>query len=137
MRCKARLDSYTPHGGGVVVDLKGTPDARRDAFEKSIFRYGYNRQVWWYREGALAVGLPAAHVVILAIEKERPWESVLYRVTEGALDAGQQMGEELLRVYGVCYETKSWGGYPDVVQEVALPDWAWKQIDERLEELRG
>ena len=86
--------------------------------------------------GAKAVGLPAQHFAFIATEKAEPYECAAYRLTEGAMDAGTQLIEALLERYATCWSTSTWPGYPDRVNEVALPDWAWRKIDDQLEEIR-
>lgn len=138
LKCKARLDRYSPEiAGGALVDLKTTTDASSRAFERAIFNFGYNRQGSFYLDGAKAVGLKAEHFVILAIEKVPPYEVGVFRLTEGALDAGGEMIRVLLRQYAECLEKDEWPGYPDEVRDIALPDWAWRQIDDDIKELTG
>lgn len=133
--CKARFDRYTPMiAGGAIVDIKTTRDASRREFEKAIFSLGYHRQGAFYLDGAKALGMHAEHFVILAVEKEPPYAVAAYRLTEGAIEAGRDQLEVLLRRYGQCLATDTWPAYPDEVQDIALPPWAWTQIDEEITE---
>lgn len=141
VRCKARLDGHSPAiAGGVVVDIKTTKDASKREFERSIHAYGYHRQGALYLEGVNAVGLPAEHFAIIAIEKEPPYAVAVYRLDEGALGVGSQevFGEltpdgrkgGLLARYAECLRTDEWPGYDENVQDVALPPWAFSQSEE-------
>lgn len=131
--CKARHDRHTPWlAGGAIVDLKTTTDASPRAFERSIFNLGYNRQGAHYINGAKAHGLPVEHFVIIAVEKEPPFECAIYRVTEGALDAGEEQLRVLLARYAECLRTNEWPGYSDEAVDIALPDWAWTQVAEEV-----
>lgn len=133
VRCKARQDRHSPDlPGGVIVDLKTTRNASPRAFEKSIFEHGYHRQGALYLSGAQTLGLSARHFVIIAVEKEPPFNVAVYRLTEGALDAGAEQLRPLLAKYAECVQTDQWPGYPDTVMDIALPDWAWDQIDEEV-----
>lgn len=128
--CKARLDGHSPAiAGGVIVDIKTAKDASASVFERSIFSYGYHRQGALYLEGAKACGFAAEHFAIIAVEKEPPHAVAVYRLTEGALDAGAEQIRPLLARYAECVEKNEWPGYPDEVQDIALPSWAWAQID--------
>lgn len=132
---KARFDRVTPViAGGVIADLKTTRDAGRREFERSIYSYGYHRQAALYLDGAAAVQLPAKHFVHIAIEKEPPYAVAVYRLTEGAIQAGEQELLPLLALYAECVERNEFPAYPDEVQDVALPPWAWSQIDEDTKE---
>jgi hypothetical protein len=128
--CKVRLDRLSPDiAGGAVVDVKTTRDASPREFERSIFAHGYHRQGALYLDALHAHGIPAEHFVIIAVEKEPPFAVAVYRLTEGAIDAGREQVRPLLERYGECLERNEWPAYPDTVQDIALPDWSWAQID--------
>lgn len=142
--CKGRLDGYSPAmPGGVIVDLKSTEDASPRAFERSIHKWGYHRQAAHYLEGAKQLGLPAESFVVIAFEKEPPYAVAVYRIIEGALDAGAQQlhgftdsnGRQitgLIPRYAECTRRGEWPAYPDTVRDIALPPYAWAQIEEEM-----
>ena len=136
VRCKARWDRYSPEiPGGAIVDLKTTKDASRGAFERAIFTYGYHRQASLYLMGARVLDLPVRHYCIIAAEKEPPYAVAVYRITEGTIDATDEQVRELLRRYRQCQESGKYPGYPDEVQDITVPDWAWRLISGPLDEL--
>jgi hypothetical protein len=131
--CKGRFDRHSPTiAGGAIVDIKTTRDASERAFERSIFEHGYHRQAAMYLDAARVLGIAAEHFVILAVEKARPYAVAAYRLTDGAIDAGRQQITRLLRSYADCVEKNVWPAYPDRVTDIALPPWAWSQIDEEV-----
>lgn len=136
VRCKARLDCYTPQlNGGAVVDLKSTRDASRRGFARAVREYGYYRQAAFYLTGARAVGFQVEHFVNIAVESDVPFNVQPYRMNEGAIDAGQQELVKLLYDYKRLMEIprSEWPvGYSAEVEDVTLPDWSWSQIDEDL-----
>ncbi len=133
VRCKGRFDRHSPGiAGGAIVDLKTTMNASKREFERSIFTHGYFRQGAFYLRGAQALGIPAEHFVIIAVEKEPPYAVGVYRLTEGAIDAGEQQLVALLQRYAECMSAGTFPGYPDRVEDIALPDWGWKVIDDSL-----
>jgi hypothetical protein len=81
-------------------------------------------------DGARAVGIPAEHFVIVAVEKEPPYAVAVYRVLDAAIDAGREQIAGLLKTYATCVALDEWPGYAEQVVDVALPAWAWNQIDE-------
>lgn len=134
--CKARMDRHSPDlPGGTIVDVKTTRSASRREFERTIFSFGYHRQGAFYLEGAKVRKLPARHFVILAVEKTPPYAVAVYRLTEGALSAGEEQIRPLLMRYAECKARNEWPGFPDEVVDVALPDYAWRQIDDELQEV--
>ena len=133
--CKGRLDRLSKGiGGGAIVDLKTTRDASRLAFERTIFNRGYHRQGYLYTTGAEGLGLAAKHYAIIAVEKEPPYGVAVYRLTEGAIQAGGDQIRPLLERYQQCMENDEWPGYPDRVEEISLPAWAWNANEEQIEE---
>ena len=133
---KARLDHYSPDlGGGTILDLKSTEDAQEEAFMKTIFKYGYHRQGWLYRRGGRKVGLPVENYTILAMEKSPPFEVGVFRLMEAALDAGENVTMNLMKLYARCRHTNTWPGYPDRVRDITLPDWGWQATDDEANQL--
>lgn len=134
--CKARWDGYAPElPGGAIVDVKSTRDASPRSFEKAIFDFGYHRQGALYLEGARARKLPAKHFVLIAVEKKPPYAVGVYRLTEGALQAGMDHIRPLLRLYKDCVERDEWPAYPDEIRDISIPSWAWSKVDEDIEEI--
>lgn len=131
--CKGRMDRLSPRiAGGAIVDVKTTRDAGRREFERAIFAHGYHRQAAFYLDGAAANGIAAEHFVIVAVEKEPPYAVAVYRLTEGAIEGGREQLRPLLARYAECVEQDVWPGYAEDVQDIALPTWAWQQIDEEV-----
>lgn len=121
---------------GACIDLKTTQDASRVTFERrDIYGRGYYRQGGLYVEGLKNLGSPIRHYIIIAVEKEPPYATATYRLTDGALDAGWEHSRALLKLYAKCVEEEDWPGYPDEVQEAALPAYAWAQIDDEIMEI--
>lgn len=129
VRCKARHDRHSPLiAGGAIIDIKTTRDASQREFERSIFTHGYHIQGAHYLDAARVLGLPAEHYVIVAVEKEAPFATQVFRLSEGAIDAGQEQLAVLKRRYAECLATDKWPGYSEDVQDIALPDWAWDRV---------
>lgn len=132
--CKARFDGFAPFAGGTIIDIKSCVDASRREFERTIFTRGYHRQGAFYLDGGTAAALHAAHFVNIAVEKEPPYAVAVYRPLESAIDAGREQLRPALRLYAECERTQLWPAYSDDVQDIALPDWSWKQIDQQIME---
>lgn len=133
LRCKARFDKYAPrYDGGVIADIKTTGDASLQAFERVVFNRGYFRKAAFYMAGAKAVGLPVQHFVLLAAENVGPFAVAGYRLTEGAVSAGEEVLAAQLDSYKACVDSGEWPGYPAHIQDIAIPAWGYHVIDERL-----
>ena len=130
--CKGRFDDIAPEGVGALVDLKTTTDASPRAFERAIYKFGYYMQAAFYLTGAQALGEPVEDFAIIAVEKDPPYAVAVYRIRADALGAGRDELKPLLARYAECVRDDHWPAYPREVRDIALPPWAWKQVDERV-----
>jgi len=141
VRCKARMDQYSPDlMGGTVADWKSTRDAG-EPFERDFVKYGYHRQATMYLMAAAELSLTVANYVIPAVESEAPHGIIVYRISEQAIgdvraprDGQADFGvaaqiRALLRIYDRCRRTNEWPGYQTIVRDVSVPEWAWRSID--------
>lgn len=138
-KCKARLDRRSPDiAGGAIVDLKSTRDARKRPFAKALYQYGYHRQGAMYLDACRVLGIEAQHYVIAAYEKEPPYPVALYRLDDGTLDAGMVDFLRLMRLYDECATKNEWPtapSYPDTIEDIAIPSYAFEMIDTSGEEM--
>lgn len=129
--CKGRFDLIGKRTG-TLVDLKSTRDASPASFTRSIYNFGYYIQAAHYVNGAMTLGVDVEHYAIIAVEKEPPYGVAIYRIRDDAIIAGQDELKPLLEQYAECKETGEWPCYPMEVQDISLPPYAWRQIDEKL-----
>ena len=122
IRCKARIDRYA--AGTIGVDIKTTANASPSAFAKSVFDYGYHRQVAWYADGFFAVTGKATPFVIVAVENSAPWAVCVYRLEDEAVGFGRDDNRRWLRMYADAVRTQRFDGYSDGVVALGLPAWA-------------
>ena len=121
--CKARLD-YVHQDEAVIIDLKSTRDASKDAFSKAIYNYGYYQQGAWYSDGWEAlIGDPPAFT-FLAVEKSSPYCPAAYELGAKDIIAGRIAYKKALKIYKECVESGVWPGYPDEVRMISMPEWA-------------
>lgn len=126
--CKLRADGLAP-SIEAVVDLKTTTNASRDAFEKSIWNYGYARQAVFYRRGLAAAGADGfSHHVIIAVEKEPPFAVAVYELLPEAEEAAAQQLRRLLPLYARCWKANEWPAYPTEITYIGLPAWAYGRV---------
>jgi exodeoxyribonuclease VIII len=123
--CKLRIDAACE--GGFILDLKRTKSAQPHAFQGSIGTYGYHRQAAMYLDGMEALGRPQKHYLILAVESTAPYEAALYRIDDEALQAGRTELNDLMTRYFVCQQTGIWSAYPETIQTIGLPRWAYER----------
>lgn len=124
LRCKARIDGMAELNGiPLLVDLKSTISAASESFAKSIYNFGYHRQLAFYRLAAQQSGNPVSACVIIAVENTLPCAVQVFRVLDTALDRGEVEVRALLQQWLEGYR------YADSITEIGIPEWALKQGD--------
>jgi hypothetical protein len=126
--CKLRADLLCEDG--IVGDLKTTSDAGREAFEKSIFGFGYWIQAALYLSGLNALGGEFDHFCIIAVESAPPFAVAVYRLQDDVIGAGREEIEGLLTRWAECERVGKWPGYSDRFEDVGLPEWAWRKLEQ-------
>lgn len=102
--CQIRMDWFNPDEG--LVDLKTCAELRW--FEADARRYGYIRQLAFYRAAIRAVTGITVPVHIVAVEKCEPYASGVWYLTEEVLDAAEIQLESTMKKYKNCIETNIW-----------------------------
>jgi hypothetical protein len=128
---KCRPDFENDSGDPAIVDLKSCADARRDAFAKSAWDYGYYQQAAFYLDVRAWCGLPAApeRFVFIAVEKEPPYAVKLYEASPTMLRRGRDAYRGALDLYAECLANDRWPGYEPGITQIDLPAWAEKRLD--------
>lgn len=129
LKCKMRIDARC-QTLGALLDLKTTVCASRREFERAIFNYGYHRQAAFYLDGCKALGEFYEDYTIIAVEKEAPFALAVYRLKDDVIELGRKENAALMQLYATCERSGNWPGYPDLVQDIGLPAWAKRQIEE-------
>lgn len=127
--CKGRIDGDCPELS-TLIDLKSSADASRREFERSIFKFGYHRQAAMYLDACKALGAPRDHFAFVVVEKTAPYAVAVYRLKDDVIELGRRENAALLSLYAQCLSTDTWPGYPAGVQDIGIPAWAAKQIQE-------
>lgn len=110
--CQIRIDWLHPHRG--IVDFKTADDLTW--FEADARRYGYHRQVAFYRAVlAQALGGVLVPVHLIAVEKKEPFRCGVWRVGDDTLVQAQRENEAAIRRLLVCRERDEWPtGFEDI-----------------------
>lgn len=124
VRCKIRPD-FLDRETKLVIDLKSTLNASKDAFSSQLYNLGYHRSAAFYIDGCRASGIDIDTYLFLAVEKEPPYLVALYQLEQTAIECGRKEVEGLLDLYGRCETKSEWPGLPDGVIPIGLPGWAY------------
>lgn len=118
--CKARIDKEAASSGR-FIDLKTCADL--EAFERSIARYGYHRQMAHYQDGWSTLnGGELLEPWIVAVEKSRPYCVKSAPIHEEALERGLERRDAALQKIAECKRTGSWPGPPSPAAW-HVPEW--------------
>lgn len=116
--CKVRPDLHTADRR-IVVDVKTTQDARREAIARQCSNLDYHVQAAWNLDA-----LGAEAFLILAVESTRPYAVAVYPLAATLLDAGRRRIDKGLALLAECKRTGVWPGYGDTLLEpLELPRW--------------
>jgi hypothetical protein len=125
--CRCRPDWVHPLADGrvILVDLKTSADISPEGFAKSIWNFGYHRQVAWYSTGyERASGRQVAAFVFAAVSNDYPFMACAYMLDDAAAQRGASECRALLDRYAECLRTDVWPGYGAAgIQLLSLPAW--------------
>jgi exodeoxyribonuclease VIII len=131
LRVQARTDWFNQAGCALcprpyVVDLKtveSLDDGAFRNFEKAFVNLGYHRQAGFYLPLLYDCGIACTDFFFVAVEKCEPYGVAVYKVSNAALQRGQEETlRDLTRIKG-CIESNRWPNMPEDVQEIDLPTW--------------
>lgn len=129
--CKCRPDWTSPAGDGVILlDGKTCQDASAEGFGKQIWNFRYDLQAAWYSDGLeRATGKRVHGFVFGAVESSWPHSACAYMLGDDVLDRARKENRRLLNLYAECKRTNNWPGYGAGIQQINLPAWASKQLE--------
>ncbi len=105
------------------VDLKTTQDLRD--FAKSVANYRYHVQQAYYSDVfAWATGLQLESFDFLAVEKEAPNASRIFRLDTPSVDYGRKLYRQALDLYAECLQRNDWPMPDGNLEYITLPNWA-------------
>lgn len=129
LQFKARPDIWSEK---MIVDLKTTADASPSAFKRSAFNYGYFLQAGMMFEAAKAIGAPIDVFAILACEKESPFMTAVFMMSEESLQKGIDQFNACKKCLKKCMDSNEWPGYG--IQELEFPAWANTNVTQEISE---
>lgn len=128
---KGRTDKMAKDRWGhhIIGDLKTTEDASPQAFSKSASKYFYHVQNAYYFDLYRDIIGEEPIFVFIVIEKNPPYDCVLYRLTDEDVHTGRIRYFEALKRHGECKESGIWPGYSQDIQRLKLSDFIIRPRD--------
>jgi PDDEXK-like domain of unknown function (DUF3799) len=131
LHCRCRPDCVNGEFGSareplaMILDVKSTQDASKQAVKLSIARYGYHHQAEWYSRGYTAAsGIPVAGFVFAFVEGEYPFAASVFELEPDAWDVATRENRDALDQLARCRNKGKWPSYSPDVENVGLPRWA-------------
>lgn len=125
--CRCRPDIYHPELK-IIGDVKTTTNASADAFGRSVDEFGYHVQEPWYSRGwEQAGGGEVDGFLFFAIENEHPFLCAVYELIPSAVVEGAAIARKGVLRYKQCSDTNDWPGYPEGVQQLDIPKYAYRE----------
>lgn len=119
---------------GYIIDLKTTRDASYNHFQRSMYNFNYYVQAAFYLHIARnSLGAAFKNFLFICVESTAPHGIAIYRADEAALDAGERVFKRDLRILKECYQSGKWPGYKGTVQNLALPPYAFNQLEDFID----
>ena len=123
---KSRPDRLTK--SGVVIDYKTTDSVDPRRFEARAFDHFYQVSVAMTFRVFSLLEKPVRAYYLIAVERNRPHDVVVYNATQAVLVAGMEQLDKALQRIKRGFESKHWPGVSDEVLDLDLPPWAKRQI---------
>lgn len=124
--CKVRPDIWHSN---MIVDLKTTANASPRAFSRSIHDYGYHMQCAMIHEALWSLRQQNfMNFLFVAVEKEAPYATAVYRLDEAAIVRGIEDFKKTLHELKACIDSDTWPSYPD--GQINLPAYAYTNKEE-------
>lgn len=138
IECKARLDWVNERPpAAILLDVKTTADAAREAFARSVVNFQYHRQAAWYEDGyALASGLGVSPMLFAVVESSPPFACAAYTLDKWFMAQARKVNTQARALYAHCMAMNDWPGYDPTITDLVAPRWALDDElrDERREE---
>lgn len=130
IKCKARIDIL--NAGKYLADLKSAVDITQDVFGRAAYKFEYHVQGAFYQDSVEVLTGKKLPYYIVAVEKQAPFDVVVYEVPDHVLDLGRDVYEQRLMRVVECTKTGMWPGVCGSIAELELPHWAYSEEEGRI-----
>jgi len=132
--CRARLDWMPNPGGMFYVDYKTQAAVDTDSISRAMFNYGYFQQAAWYTDGIKELGLCERPAFLFCFqEKEPPFLCRIIQPAPNDVEWGRVVNSKAKRIFADCLQQDRWPGYADDIDEITMPAWAERQLEQQHE----
>ena|ERR1700753_1528167 len=123
---RSRPDFYTDD---IIIDLKTTKDSSPHAFQKAVADYSYHRQGALSTDGlSILTNKEYRNVILFVVDKKPPHFVRCYVMTDNALNQGKYEYKYAAHQYKKCIDSGIWESYPEIIEDLDLPNWAYREF---------
>ena len=120
---KAKPDAW---GMGLLVEVKTARAIDPRSFGRQAVGLGYHLQLGWYARGLrLTDRTTPTRAVVIAIEKELPYDVAVYEMDAAILRWAEDKAVEIARRYRECDGVGLFPGAFGEVEPYPIPEWAF------------
>lgn len=128
---RGKFDVYHPPEFIMIADIKTTSRSlSSDQLSKTIAEYGYHIQAAAYTQIAgLLTGIDPCRIPFkfIFVSSVAPYEVAVIQLPERALELGDQIFHDGLRLLQACRDTGVWPSHDDTT-EIDLPAWVYRNF---------
>jgi len=128
---KTRPDYYKEECN-TIIDLKTCKDVSPKGFLRSVIDYQYYVQDAYYVDAVAHFREAKPRFLIVAVEKEPPYESAIYELENSFQMVGRATYIRALALIQECMDKDQWPGYPDTAIDLRCPDWLWEGFKKQV-----
>lgn len=127
IQSKIRVDKLNREDH-IMIDLKSTVDASEEAFEKDIYKFGYDVSGCWYNLGGHQIDHIKYDFILIAAEKEPPHGVNTVTLTEDKhFKIAYREIDGILHSLHQCIKKDHWPCYPQKLISPDVPAWKYKR----------
>lgn len=130
LRLKARFDKWLEVGWD--LNLKGCRSAKFYNFQRDVSNMHFIG-AGFYKMVAEWAGLTVKRSIILALELDPPHVAKPWEMYPDVMDGGERVTRWGLDRIAKAIEANHWPAYGDQIEGMALTEFAYRAIDERLD----
>jgi hypothetical protein len=119
-------------GRPMIVDYKTANKVDNASLSKTLVDYGYAGQAPFYLDGAIQLGLVDGDSAFLFVaqQKNPPYLVNVWQPDERAIEYGRRINRQAIELFAECQASGVWPGYSDDIEEIALPAWVERSLDQ-------
>lgn len=108
--------------GKIIVDLATIENKNSNDFSKNVANFNLHKKAALQMDG---MNLKA--YVFVRIEEKEPFKISFHYLDDRSIAYGRELYIENCHTYAKCLSTGVWNGYSEKINEISLPEWAFRK----------